>query len=164
MVRTRYFLLIFFLGIFLFPQTSLSQNPGDIPALTNLSDFKVYFDVKADSAAKLEKRLQWIHDTSEQVSQKGLRADIVIGFRSQASFFVTRGDEYIDESDIHLKKKIENWLKQFVKMGISMEQCGISAELFDIEVEDFLPEVTVVKNGFTSIAGYQNKGYAYVPM
>jgi uncharacterized protein len=164
MLRSIYLSLVFSLGLFLLPQSVLSQDPVNMPGLTGLSELKVYFDVKADSAAKLDSRLQWIFDTYEQVSKKGVRVDIVIGFRSKASFFVTSGDEYIDEADIPLKRKIENWLKRFHKMKIPMVQCGLSAKLLDIELDEFLPEITVVKNGYISIAGYQNKGYAYVPM
>ena len=124
----------------------------------------MYFDIKADSAAKLEKRLIWINDTYDQVSEKNLKATFIIGIRSKASFFVTKGDDYIEEEDIPMKGKIEKWLKRLVKRGIHIEQCGLSAELFDIDQQDFFPEVKVVKNSYISIAGYQNRGYAYVPM
>ena len=56
----------------------------------------MYFDIKADSAAKLEKRLIWINDTYDQVSEKNLKATFIIGIRSKASFFVTKGDDYIE--------------------------------------------------------------------
>ncbi len=146
------------------PQTLLSKDQGDLSALTNLSELKIYFDVKAESAGKVEKRMQWIRDTYEQAKQQGLQTSFIIGFRSQASFFVTKGDDYIDDEEIITKGKIEKWLLRFRKMGMVLEQCGLSAELFEIDEEDFLPEVNVVKNSFVSIAGYQNRGYAYVPM
>ena len=157
-----YLLLVF--TILVIPQTVISKDHGGIAALANLSELKIYFDVKADSAGKVEKRMQWILDTYEQAKQQGLQTSFIIGFRSQASFFVTKGDDYIDDSEIVKKEKIEKWLLRFRKMGIIQEQCGLSAELFEIDEEDFLPEVSVVKNSFVSIAGYQNKGYAYVPM
>jgi intracellular sulfur oxidation DsrE/DsrF family protein len=164
MLRNVSILLIFLLGLFLLPPSASSQQENGIRALDNLSELKVYFDVKADSAAKLEKRFIWINDSFNQATQKGLKATFIIGVRSQASFLVTKGDYYIDEEDIPTKGKIEKWLQRLVKKGIRIEQCGISAELFDIDPKDFLPEIIVVKNSYISIAGYQNKGYAYVPM
>jgi hypothetical protein len=157
-------ILIFILGVFLLPQTALSQQKDDLPALANLSELKVYFDITADSAAKLEQRLIWIDDIYNQASQKGVKATFIIGIRSSASFYVTKGDEFIDEEDIVTKGKIDKWLKDYVKRGVRIEQCGISAELYGIGSEEFLPEVTVVKNSYISIAGYQNQGFAYVPM
>ena len=164
MFHKTYLLLTLLLGFFVLPPPASSQNNADILALADLSSLKVYFDVKADSAAKLEKRFQWIYETYEQASQQGLKVAIVIGVRSKASFFVTRGDEYVDEEDLLLKGKIEKWLKRFATMEIPMEQCGISAKLYDIEADEFLSEIRVVKNSYISIAGYQNKGFAYVPM
>ncbi|MBU0944149.1 MAG: DsrE family protein [Proteobacteria bacterium] len=164
MLRPLYTLLTFLLAVFVLPQIASASKQNDLEALHNLPGLKAYFDVKDDSAAKIEQRLIWINDIYEQMSQKGLKATFVIGFRSQASFFVTKGDEYIEEEDLATKGKIENWLKHFVKLGIPLEQCGLSAKLFDIDSQDFLPELTVVTNGYISMIGYQNKGYAYVPM
>jgi len=164
MLRNTSIILTFFIVLFLVPQIASSQKQDTIGALDNLSGLKAYFDIKADSAAKVEKRLVWINDMYEQMSQKGLKASFIIGFRSQASFFVTREDEDIDEEEIPVKRKIEKWLKHFAVLGIPIEQCGLSAELYDIEPEDFLPEITVIKNGYISMIKYQNKGYAYIPM
>ncbi len=164
MLRTILILLTFLLAIFFLPQTALSQQKDDIRALDTLSELKAYFDIKADSAAKLEKRLLWIKDTYKQVNEKNVKATFIIGIRSKASFFVTKGDEYIDEEDILTTGKIEKLLKHFVKQKVPIEQCGISAQLLDIDSQDFLPEINVVKNSYISIAGYQNRGYAYVPM
>jgi intracellular sulfur oxidation DsrE/DsrF family protein len=47
-------------------------------------------------------------------------------------------------------------LKRFADAGISLEQCGLSAELFDIDTQDFLAEITVIKNSYISMIGYQN--------
>ncbi|NOQ45399.1 MAG: hypothetical protein GQ559_01790, partial [Desulfobulbaceae bacterium] len=85
MLRNTFTILTFFLAVFLLPLIALSQKQDDVRALDNLSSLKAYFDVKADSAAKLEKRLTWINDSYEQMGQKGLHVKIIIGFRSQAS-------------------------------------------------------------------------------
>jgi len=164
MNRNIALIFTFFLLVFLFPLAASSQKHHDMPALDNRSGLKAFFDIKADSAAKVEKRLEWINDIYEQMTQKGGEATFIIGFRSQASFFVTRGDEDLDEDDLPTKRKIEKWLKHFARLGIPLEQCGLSAELYDIDPQDFLPEITVVKNGYISMIKYQNKGYAYVPM
>ena len=164
MLRNGSIILTFFLVLFLVPQIASSQKQNTIGDLDNLSGLKAYFDIKADSAAKIEKRLVWINDIYEQMTQKGVKPTFIIGFRSQASFFVIKEDEDIDEEDLPTKRKIENWLKHFAELGIPLEQCGLSVELYDIDPQDFLPEITVVKNGYISMIKYQNKGYAYVPM
>lgn len=164
MFRNICIILVSFLSVSLLPQMASAQKQDDIRALENLSAIKAYFDIKADSAAKVEKRLLWINDIYEEMKQKGIKATFIIGIRSHASFYVTKGDEYIYEEDLSTTGKIEKWLKDFVKLGVHVEQCGLSAKLYDIDPKDFFPEVTVVKNGYISMIGYQNKGYAYVPM
>ena len=164
MNRNIYAILILLLLGFVGSLEASAQEPAERAALAHLSGIKAYFDIKADSAAKVEKRLVWINDIYQQMEQGERKAAFVIGFRSQASFFVTRGDEDLEEEDLAAKRKIEKWLKRFVAVGIRLEQCGLSAELYNIDPQDFLPEITVVKNGYISMIGYQNKGYAYVPM
>ena len=164
MLRTTCFLLTFILATVVFPQIPSTQAKKNSGTPQNLSSLKAYFDIKADSAAKVEKRLVWINDIYEQMHQKSLKATFIIGFRSQASFFVTKEDDYIDEEDLLTKKRIDKWLKHFANLGIPMEQCGLSAKLFDIDAHEFLPEINIVPNGYISMINYQNKGYAYVPM
>lgn len=164
MLRNTSIILTLVFVLFLVPQIVSSQKQDSLRSLDDLSGLKAYFDIKADSAAKIEKRLEWINEIYEQMNQKRGKATFIIGFRSKASFFVVKGDEDIDEEDLPTKRKIEKWLKHFAELSIPLEQCGLSAELYDIEPEDFLSEITVVKNGYVSIIKYQNEGYAYVPM
>ena len=165
MFRDIFFILVILcFASFLSPHTASSEKRADMGALENITVMKAYFDIKADKIEKLEKQLGWIHDIHKQMSEKGIKTTFIIGFRSNASYFVTKGDEYVYEEDLAAKEKIENRLKQFVKLGMRLEQCGLSAELFEIDPQKFLSEITVVKNGYISMIGYQNKGYAYVPM
>ncbi len=50
------------------------------------------------------------------------------------------------------------------KGGIRFEQCGDAANLRKIDVNSFIPEVTVIGNGMISAIGYANKGYAVIRM
>jgi intracellular sulfur oxidation DsrE/DsrF family protein len=36
--------------------------------------------------------------------------------------------------------------------------------MLDLEVKDFLPQVEVVENGYVSLIGYQQQGYALLPL
>ncbi len=146
-------LLTFCFSTFLYPHIASSEKQDDLGAIENLTVMKAYFDIKVDKITKLEKQLGWIHDIHKQMAEKGITTTFVIGFRSHTSYFVTKGDEYVYEEDLPAKEKIENRLKDFVKLGIRLEQCGLSAELFEIDTKKFLPELTVVKNGYISMIG-----------
>lgn len=49
-------------------------------------------------------------------------------------------------------------------MKIGIEQCRIASGFQDIAVTDFLPQVELVANGYTSMIGYQSQGYGFVAM
>ena len=150
----------------LLASTSVSaEEYANRRALADIKSVSVYFDVNVGvPAQKLVTRLMLIDKTSSQLAKAGVKAQFVIGFRGKASYFVTKGDDYVLKEDIDVKKKVVQWVKDFKARGIVMEQCLIAAEFLKIRVEDFLPEIEIVENGYVSMIGYQAKGYSLVPM
>jgi len=133
-------------------------------ALEGLSQSKVYFDVSLDDDKKLALRMDLVNRTVQQIKNRVVDVSAVIGFRGGASRFITSDDHYVLEEEQANKVKIQEWVKSFANQGITIEQCSIAAELYNINLGDFMPEVTIVQNGYVSLVGYQNKGYAVVPM
>ena len=133
-------------------------------ALKNVAQSNVYFDVSLDDDQKILLRLELLQRTTQQLKDAGVDVSVVIGFRGGASRFITKGDHYVLDEETGNKKKIQEWVSRFANEGIKLEQCSIAAELLDIAYDDFLPEITIVANGYISLIGYQNQGYAVVPM
>ena len=139
----------------------LYNNDG---ALKNVVQANVYFDVNLDDSQKLLLRMNVLQQTVQQLREAGLDISIVIGFRGGASRFITRGDHYVLDEESADKQKIQKLISRFSDEGITIEQCSIAADLLDIIHEDFLPGVRIVANGYISLIGYQNQGYAVVSM
>ena len=133
-------------------------------ALTGVRETKVYFDVNVGEPAKLLNRLQLIDATYDQLVAAGISPLFVVGIRGKASNYFTRGDDYVVDTDLPVKKQIEARIDRFKARHFRLEQCYIAAGLQDIDVADFLPQLEVVANGYVSMIGYQSKGYAFVPM
>ncbi len=133
-------------------------------ALKNVAQSNVYFDVSLDDDQKILLRLELLQRTTQQLKDAGVEVSVVIGFRGGASRFITKDDHYVLDEETGNKKKIQEWVSRFANEGIKLEQCSIAAELLDIAYDDFLPEITIVENGYISLIGYQNQGYAVVPM
>lgn len=133
-------------------------------ALAHLAAVKVFFDVKTKNPDKLALQLGQISETMQQLAKAGVKAEIIIGFRSQASNFVTKGDDYVLEEELEAKKEIQAWVQRFHALGVFMEQCLLSATLQDIDPDDFLPGIEVVKNSYISMIAYQARGYSQVTM
>lgn len=164
MLRTLALSMFFLFSLVFLPQLSIAGQQTTGLSTGIPTEMKAYFDIKADSSTKVEKRLVWINEMYEQMTAKGVKVSFIIGFRSQASYYVTKGDEYIYEEDFPSQAKIKKLLKHFTTLGIRLEQCELSAKIFDIELEYFLPELTLVKNSYVTMIVHQNAGYAYVPM
>ncbi len=133
-------------------------------ALQGLTEVKVYFDVSAGKPDGLLQRMDLVEQTLRQLEQNGLAVKAVIGFRAGASRYITAGKHYVLDEEIAVKEKIAEWVQKFAARDVTVEQCSIAAAQQDIAATDFLPEVTVVQNGFVSLIGYQSKGYAVIPM
>lgn len=140
------------------------QPSGSPAALENLSEIHVYFDVNIGDPEKLIIRLELIDMTYRQIVAAGVEPHFVIGFRGKASRYLTTGDNYTLKEEIGMKRQIREKVLAFNSQAIPLEQCRIAASLLDINPADFPAEITVVPNGYVSIAGYQAKGYAFVPM
>ena len=147
-----------------FPTAYAGENDRN-SAIAGMTTAKAYYDVNVDTPAKLVKRLMLINTTHEQLVKAGVKPDFIVGFRGKASYFVTKGDDdYILEEDQADKLKVREWIERLKGLGIVLEQCLVAAELHDIDHDDFLPQMTLVGNGYISMIGYQARGYALIPM
>lgn len=141
-------------------QPALVNNPS----LEGLKKVQVYFDVTVKDDNLLAHRMELIDRTITQMVETGVEVAAVVGFRGGASRFITSEDHYVLGEETANKKKIQDWVTYFSDRGIVVEQCAIAAEINHIALEDFLPEVKVVGNGYISLTGYQMHGYAVIPM
>lgn len=151
------------IGLFAVPSV-FGTNFDNSRSLEGLKKAQVYFDVSLKDDKLLVFRMELLDRTFKQMEEAGLEVTGVVGFRGGASRFITKGDDYVLEDEVGNKRKIQDWVTRFAKKGIVIEQCFIAADIFDIPAEDFLPEVTVVGNGYISLAGYQAQGYSVIPM
>lgn len=55
-------------------------------------------------------------------------------------------------------------IKGLKEKGVKMEICEIDTDFFKVPNDKLLPELKLIGNGFTSLIGYQNKGYGLVPV
>ena len=108
--------------------------------------------------------MELIDDTYTQLIDAGVRPTVVVAFRGPATKYVTRGTRYVAPEHLSIKKEIQGWIDQFQKNGFALEQCAIAARAQKVAYDDVLSQITVVQNGYISIVGYQNKGYAFLPM
>ncbi len=133
-------------------------------SLKGIDKVQIYFDVNVKDDNLLAFRMEMIDRTIRDMVDAGVEVGAVIGFRGGASRFITEDEHYVLREEVANKKKIQDWIVYFSDRGIVVEQCAIAAEINHLDTADFLPDVTVVGNGYVSMAAYQSRGYAVIPM
>ncbi|MDX2495033.1 MAG: DsrE family protein [Desulfuromusa sp.] len=158
----NFFILVLLLII---PDYSLAVGQLDNKnALQGVTEAKAVFDINQGDPAILKTRLQLIERTYNQLKTANTSPKFVLTFRGQASYFLTTGKKYVAEKDHEIKLEIKTLVERLKLLGLPLEQCAIAAGMAKISTDDFLPQIKVVANGYTSLIGYQNKGYAFIPM
>jgi intracellular sulfur oxidation DsrE/DsrF family protein len=139
-----------------------TENLSD--SITGLNSVKAVIDLNQGKANLLDLRLNFIKKTFEHIKLAGGKPDFIVAVRGGASAFMTYSDKHIDSSDAGLKKIMHQKIKEMKNMGIRFQQCEIAMTLLKIEPSDIISEIEIVKNGYVTLIGYQNKGYALLPM
>lgn len=133
-------------------------------SLLGLKTVKIVVDMNVPDPELLVTRMRLLRRTFDDLVRAGIKPSVVVAFRGRASRYVTVGDKYVPQDEVELKGKVTEWVETFRELGFTLEQCGIAAELQKIDRKDFLPQLKVVENGYVSLVGYQNQGYAFLPM
>ena len=143
---------------------SIAAQFNDEKAVKGLSSIKIVCDVNVGNPDLLLTRMYFLDTTYSQLLDLGVNPTIVLVFRGKASLFITKNDKYIKAEHRKQRLEMKGWLEHFNELGITIEQCYIAAKSYKIDTKDFLPQVKIVANGYISLIGYQNQGYAFLPM
>jgi intracellular sulfur oxidation DsrE/DsrF family protein len=139
--------------------------PEDKEALNGLTDVKVIFDITTGDAKKFLSRLGLIEETRDGMVKQGVKPHFILAFRGPASLLVQKDESRIKLEDLEVAAKIQQKIKAMSKdKSYRMAQCAVANRYLKIKNEDTIPEIEVIGNSFISIAAYQNKGYAYIPI
>lgn len=158
--------LITLLACIWFSQATLaySSQYDDSVALDGVHNPKTLFDINLTTAKKLELYLEVIKKTYDDISRQGHKPDMILAFRGGAVRLINSETWSFSEEDQLSLKKSAILIDDLVQLGIKVEACSIATNLFKIDNSTLLPGIKVVGNTFVSLTGYQNKGYALVPI
>lgn len=157
---------IYFVFIFLFLSVGLyaSENFPVGKALDNIETVRIIVDFNVSSPEMIILRLVLLEKTLNEIEMLGKKYDVVVAIRGGAVDYMTTTDKYIRSDFRDALIKIRSMISSIRSRGVSFELCSIAASLRGVEPKDIIEGITVVKNGYLSIIGYQLKGYALLPM
>lgn len=133
-------------------------------SLKGLKTAKFVVDLNQGKGNVLKTRLSLIMETMDNIKEEGVKPVVVVAVRGPASRFMTVSNGYIAPEDEAIKAEISALTDELAARGVKLEQCAVALRMLDISPSDVQSEFTVVKNGYVSLIGYQNQGYALLPM
>lgn len=140
---------------------SVYAEPDSLKALETA---KFVVDLNQGDGNRLKTRLSLILETIDNIAENGVKPVAAVAVRGPASRFMTVNDSYISPEDAKVKSEISALTDELRKRGVKLEQCAIALRFLYIKPEEIQPKFEVVKNGYVSLIGYQNRGYAILPM
>ncbi len=160
-------LLICLSLLLLIPATSLAETdsqPDDHAALGGLTSAKAVFDVRSKEVGRLLFNVKLIEQTYDSLLAQGVKPEFVVSFRGATLPMLRRVPERVDEREEAILREIRERLTELEQGKATLQACNVAAQIFKVTPEQLAPGVTMVGNSLISLIGYQNKGYALVPM
>lgn len=166
MNRTTRSTIITFMSCFIIAIaiSAKSETYNNDASIAGLESTRTIFDINIKDAGKLALYLQVIKMTYNDIVNAGLKPEMVIAFRGPSVRLINNKTELFEDEDQQSLNKAAIILEELARLGVRLEACAIAINLFKIDNETLLPGISVVGNTFVSLTGFQNKGYALVPI
>ena len=152
-MNARLIMLVLFFMLVSSPTLHAAQKSHGSEALAGLSSVKVIFDVRVPDLERLVFNLRVLNETFEGMVALGVKPKIIVAFRGPGVRLLTAAA---------LDEEARDLFRTMKKNGVRFEACGVAMRIFKADPAGLIPEVKLVANGFYSLIGYQNKGYATI--
>ena len=137
---------------------------ADDNPVAGLKEAKIAFDITAGEPKRMLLILDTIEETRESFLRQGITPRFVLTFRGPASLLTQTDLSRFKPEEREAATKVAARLKQLRgTRGIErLDQCSIAMRGQKVDKAQINPDVTIVENGWITLAGYQAKGYAYI--
>jgi intracellular sulfur oxidation DsrE/DsrF family protein len=130
-------------------------TPDDRAALAGLRNVRAVVDLRATDLERMVFNLELIRETVEGLSAQKVRPKLVVAIRGPGVKLFTREAA---------AGEIAPLVAELKGMGVRFEVCAVATRVFKVDDATLIPDVVLVGNGLNSLIGYQNRGYALVPL
>lgn len=148
--------------IFLFATTNAMS--GEYEAMQGVESADTVFDFRISDPSVALAHLGLIHKMTDDPNMEinGTRPDIILVFIGP-SVKLTSTDR--SEFEQQKKETLDRLAQKIARMdsdGIKFEICMAAVRANNVDPDSILPEMEKVENGWISLVGYQNRGYAMI--
>ena len=137
---------------------------NDSAALSGIKEGKGVYLISLDKPQKAALYLEIIKSTHQSMAAQGVKPDFILVYVGATVRFLTTepAEEFTEIKPV--LQSIASSVKELNELGVQQEVCVIATNFFKVPNEKLLPGLSLVGNGFTSLIGYQAKGYGLVPI
>ncbi|MDW3095408.1 MAG: DsrE family protein [Gammaproteobacteria bacterium] len=140
-------------------------NPNDADALEGIETGKVIWDVTLSKPSRLLFVMKVIDETYEDLLKQNVKPDMVFTFHGRVLKLLSSQPLELElEEELALEELLALIQTLSNKPGVKMESCSVASRILGIDNNTIISEVKPVGNTFVSLIGYQQKGYALIPI
>ena len=147
------------------PRVASAESLDNAQALKGIETVRAVYDVRKSDPKALSAYLKAILSNHADLRDEGVKPDLRMVFIAESVKFITTEPtpEIAFEHEATLAE-IAKTITALDRLGVKMEVCGGATRAFGVDNATLLPELAPVRSGFIAIMGYQNQGYALVPV
>ena len=134
-------------------------------ALQGLEQVKTVYDVRKKHPDALAGYLEAIITNHENLLKEGVEPELAMVFIAKSVQYITTEPETdIEMAHQGALDRIARAVERLDALGVHMEACAAATRYYGVDNDTLLPAIEPVRSGFISVMGYQNRGYALVPV
>ena len=162
---TLFLTTLYLLVLALLTSSAYAEKPNDADALAGIETGKVVWDVTLSKPSRLLFVMKVIEETYDDLVKQDVTPDMVFTFHGPVLKLLSSQQMELDLDEETAHEELLELIQRLRKKpGIKMESCSVAARFLKIDNATIIPEVKPVGNTFVSLIGYQQKGYALIPI
>ena len=137
---------------------------AEYKAMQGVEATDTVFDFRISDPAIALAHLDLIHNMKDDsnMAVNGSQPDIILVFIGPSVQLISTDRSGLDQQEQETLNKLAEKIASMSKDGIMFEICMVAARANNVDSGTILPEIEKVENGWISLVGYQNKGYAMI--
>lgn len=134
-------------------------------ATRGVETMQAVYDMRKSDPNVMLAYLRGIATNHENLLKEGVEPDLRMVFISESVKFITRDPtpeirfEHGDTLD-----EIAEAIDALDELGVKMEVCATATRAYGVDNDSVFEPIQPVRSGFIAVMGYQNQGYALVPI
>ena len=145
--------------------TATAEGLDNRDATEGIETMRAVYDMRKSNPNVMLAYLRGIASNHENLIKEGVEPDLRMVFIAESVKFITTDSEAevaFDHGDT--LEEIAKAIDRLDELGVKMEVCSAATRAYGVDNDTVLDPIQPVRSGFIAVMGYQNQGYALVPV